>query len=69
MNVQHAYLCSFPGLDRAPLEGVRLRCDAEWPGAVGHRQGRCTKPATTGVRYSWGSAVYCTKHADEECGG
>jgi hypothetical protein len=65
---QRPHICVFPGLDREPLPaGVRERCDAAWPGAVTGKGGRCTKPATFGVRYVWGAACYCTKHADEEC--
>jgi hypothetical protein len=64
----HAYFCSYEGLDVEPLPpDVRLRCDAAWPGAHSGRGGRCSKPATHGVRYVWGAAVYCKKHADEEC--
>jgi len=64
----HAYVCSFPGLDRDPIEaGVRLRCDASWPSPRRPNGGQCTKRATTGVRYAWGASVYCTACADEEC--
>jgi len=69
MLAKHAYVCNLGALDVEPLEpGVRLRCDAEWAGAVRGRGGRCTKPATMGVRYPWGSAIYCKAHADEEVG-
>jgi hypothetical protein len=63
-------ICSFPGIDVELLPpSVKLRCDAEWAGAIPNRSsGRCTKTATHGVRYVWGAAVYCKGHADEECG-
>lgn len=64
------HVCSYPGLDAEPLPpDVKLRCDAEWAGAIpGRSTGRCTKTARFGVRYVWGAAVYCKRHADEECG-
>ena len=68
---QHAYVCFSEGLDSKPIpDGVHLRCDAEWAGAVGPgKMGRCRSQATTGVRYAWGAAVYCDKHADAEMKG
>jgi hypothetical protein len=65
---KHAHVCFSEGLDSVPIpRDVHLRCDAEWSGAVGPgKVGRCRKPATTGVRYAWGAAVYCDKHAAEE---
>ena len=70
MKTAHAYICSFPGLDCKPLgPGVKVRCEASWPGAIKNRpSGQCTKRATHGVRYAWGAVCYCEQHAKEECG-